>query len=156
MTGTKLENQIKGVFHTADAADRDLLGTEQYEELFASTAITVATDEQCIAVARGDLLVDKVQVVGDAAVTGANTNNFTCTVTRYNSDGTGATVVATLEFALNVNLVKFSPKALTNQALANLRVSKGQVLTYKTVQNGSGLAQPDIRVVVTVKYGRDD
>lgn len=77
------------------------------------------------------------------AITGAATNNRTVSLVNKAQDGTGATVVATLNFGSGTNAAAADEKAITLSATpANLVVAAGDVLEWTSTHVGTGIADP--------------
>lgn len=85
-----------------------------------------------------------------AAVTGANTNNFTLTVNRYTSAGVLVGAVASVTFSLAVNGVAFGVKDMGTIAFASLNA--GDVLTLsKTTTGTPTIVCPALNVTVDTR-----
>lgn len=86
--------------------------------------------------------VTAVRYMTPSAITGANTNSRTVTVTNRGS-GAGSTNVATLAFVSGVNTVAHTPKAIPLSGTpANLVVAAGDQLTFDSTHVGTGIADP--------------
>lgn len=95
--------------------------------------------------------VSRSAYVPSAAITGANTNSRTLTLTNRGQDGTGTTVVATLALTSGVNAAADDAKALTlSGTAANLVVAAGDVLTFDSVHVGTGITDPGGQVIVEI------
>lgn len=92
--------------------------------------------------------VSRVTYTPVAAVTGANTNSRTLTVTERGAAGSGSTNVATLALVSGVNAAADAEKALTLSAAANLVVAAGDVLTFESTHVGTGIADPGGQVLI--------
>ncbi len=118
----------------------------------AVPAVTTAgTDDTVLAQAPYAGVVTAVQYVPEALVTGAATNNRTLSLVNKGQDGSAAVTVATLTFGNGVNAAANNEVALTLSAPANLAVADGDTLLWRSVPNGTGLADPGglARVVVS-------
>lgn len=98
--------------------------------------------------------VSRVGYVPVSAITGANTNTRTLTVTNRGQDGTGTTNVATLALTSGVNAAADDEKAITLSGTAgHLTVAAGDVLTFDSTHASSGLADPGGSVVIEFTRG---
>ncbi len=87
--------------------------------------------------------VTAVTYVPEAAITGAATNTRAVTLVNKSQDGTGTTVVATLQFDNAVNAAAYDEKPVTLSATAaNLVVAAGDVLQWRSLHVGTGIADP--------------
>jgi hypothetical protein len=95
--------------------------------------------------------VTSVTHVPVAAITGAATNNRTISVVNRGQDGTGTTVVASLNFANGVNAAAFDEKDITLSVVANATtVAEGDILELRSAAVGSGIADPGGTAFITV------
>lgn len=79
----------------------------------------------------------------DSAITGAATNNRTISIVNKGQDGTGTTVVATLQFVNATNIAASDEGSLTlSGTAANLVVAAGDVLAFVSTHVGTGIADP--------------
>jgi len=93
--------------------------------------------------------VTRFAYVPAAAITGANTNSRTETLTNRGQAGAGTTVAATLAFTAGVNGVANDAKEATLSATAaNLVVAAGDTLTFDSTAVGTGLADPGGTAIV--------
>lgn len=83
-----------------------------------------------------------VEYVPEAAITGAATNNRTVSVVNRGQDGTGTAVVATLTFASGTNAAASDDVNLTLGTGVNIEVAEGDTLAWRSVHNGTGIADP--------------
>jgi len=99
--------------------------------------------------------ISRVTYTPSAAITGANTNSRTLTVTNRGAAGSGTTVVATLALTSGVNAAADAEKAVTlSGTAANLNVTQGDVITFESTHVGSsGLADPGGLVIVEFTRG---
>lgn len=112
---------------------------------------TGATGQSVIGEAPFAGTVTRAAYVPAAAITGAATNNRVSAVKNRTGAGAGTTVVATLTFASGTNATADDAKELTLSATAaDLVVAAGDVLTYDSSINGSGLADPGGKVIVEI------
>lgn len=95
--------------------------------------------------------VTAVTYVPSAAVTGAATDNRTVSVVNRGQDGTGTTVVASLNFGSGVNAAAFDEKAITLSVVANATtVAEGDVLEVRSAAVGTGIAEPGSTAFVEI------
>lgn len=96
-------------------------------------------------------VVTSVTYIPAATITGATTNNRTVSVVNRGQAGAGTTVVATLTFASGVNAPAFDEKAIPLSATAaDLVVAVGDVLEFRSVFAGTGIADPGGTVNLTL------
>jgi hypothetical protein len=95
--------------------------------------------------------ITSVTWIPDAAVTGANTNNFALQLQNGGSAGQGTTgVTAAKTYASGTDSVANTPEALTlSGTAANLLAAAGDVLVLARTVNSSGLASPSGTLEVT-------
>lgn len=87
--------------------------------------------------------VTAVAYVPEAGITGAASNTRSVTLVNKGQDGTGTTTVATLQFDSGVNAAAYDEKTVTLSATAaNLLVAQGDVLQWRSLHVGTGLADP--------------
>lgn len=85
------------------------------------------------------------------AITGANTNTRSVSLVNKKQDGSGTTVIATLQFNSGVNTVAADEKTITLSATAaDLNVSAGDVLQWQSTHVGTGIADPGGLVAVSI------
>ena len=97
-----------------------------------------------------DGTVSAVGFVADALLTGANTNTRKLSLINKKQNGSGTTVVATLQFNSGVNATAFASIAIPVSVTASdLVVAKGDVLAWQSDIVGTGLADPGGLAVVT-------
>lgn len=109
------------------------------------------SDDTVLAHAPFSGTVTAVEYVPEAAITGAATNNRTVSLVNKGQAGSGTTVVATLNFASGVNAVANDQKTIPLSATAaDLVVAEGDVLQWRSVAVGTGIADPGGLVKVTV------
>lgn len=95
--------------------------------------------------------VTDVEYVPDAAITGAATNNRTLSLVNKGQDGTGTTVMASLNFAGGTNAAANDERAVTLSVVAGAtNVAAGDVLAFLSTHIGTGIADPGGLVKVTV------
>ena len=101
------------------------------------------SDDSVIAQAPFAGTVTAVQYVPEAAITGAATNNRTVSLVNKGAAGSGSTVVATLTFANGTNATANNEVSLTlSSTAADLVVAEGDTLQWRSIANGTGLADP--------------
>lgn len=102
-----------------------------------------ASDDTVIGQAPFAGTVTAVQYVPEAAITGAATNNRTISLVNKGQAGTGTTIVATLTFASGTNATANNEVAITLSATAaDLVIAEGDTLQWRSVFNGTGIADP--------------
>jgi hypothetical protein len=95
--------------------------------------------------------VTAVEYVPESAITGAATNNRTVSLVNKGQAGSGTTVIATLNFASGVNAAANDQKTIPlSGTAADLVVAEGDVLQWRSVAVGTGIADPGGLVRVTV------
>lgn len=117
----------------------------------ADLPVTIAAGvpETTLGEAQGDYLITEVNVVAEAAMTGATATARTLTVFNRGNTGAGTTQVATLAFVTGVDLVANDKKTLTLSAVANaLNVAAGDVLECVETVASTGTVRPE--AVMTV------
>jgi hypothetical protein len=104
-----------------------------------------------VMVVQRDGTVSAVTYSPVTAITGANTNTRSVSLVNKGTDGTGTTVVATLQFNSGVNAAAATPTTVTLSGTpANLAVTAGQVLQWQSTHVGTGIADPGGLVVVAL------
>lgn len=87
--------------------------------------------------------VTDVEYVPEAAITGAATNNRTVSLVNKGQDGSGSTVIATLTFGSGTNAAANDDATVTlSGTAANRVVAAGDTLQWRSVANGTGIADP--------------
>jgi hypothetical protein len=95
--------------------------------------------------------VSAVRYIPKGTLTGDNTNKRTFTLYNRGTAGAGTTKVAELDMVLAVDLATYVPKAITLSATAaNLDVTAGEVLAFKSLHVASGVADPGGRIEVDI------
>jgi len=92
----------------------------------------------------------RVGIVPAAAITGANTNYMTLSVVNKGADGTGTAAIASKDYTLGVDAAQFAYNSLG--PVSNNLLRKDDTLTFKKAETGTGMAMPDL--VVVVEYVR--
>lgn len=109
------------------------------------------SDDSVIAQAQLTGVVTAVEYVPEAAITGAATNNRTVSLVNKGQAGTGTTTIATLTFGSGTNATANNEVALTlSSTAADLVVTAGDTLLWRSVANGTGIADPGGIARVTV------
>ena len=109
------------------------------------------SDDTVVGQAPFDCTVTDVEYVPEAAITGAATNNRTISLVNKGQDGSGSTVVATLTFGSGTNAAANDDATVTLSATAANRVlAAGDTLQWRSVANGTGLADPGGLVRITL------
>lgn len=84
------------------------------------------------------------------AITGANTNTRSVSLVNKALDGTGTTVVATIQYNSGVNAAASDETAVTLSGTpANLVLAAGSVLQWQSTHVGTGIADPGGLVNIT-------
>jgi hypothetical protein len=84
------------------------------------------------------------------AITGANTNTRSVSLVNKALDGTGTTVVATIQYNSGVNAAASDENTVTLSGTpANLVLAAGSVLQWQSTHIGTGIADPGGLVNVT-------
>lgn len=84
------------------------------------------------------------------AITGANTNTRSVSLVNKALDGTGTTVVATIQYNSGVNAAAADENTVTLSGTpANLNLAAGAVLQWQSTHIGTGIADPGGLVNVT-------
>lgn len=113
---------------------------------------TAGNDEDTIiGQAPFDCTVTAVQYVAEQAITGANTNTRSVSLVNKGQAGSGTTAVATLQFDSGVNASANDEKTVTlSGTAANLDLSAGDTLLWRSLHVGTGQTDPGGLVRVTV------
>lgn len=106
------------------------------------------TDQVHTAVVRRPGLVNSVVLYPNWAMSGADTNTRTYTLTNLGQSGAGTAVVATLALASGVNLSRGVAKTITLGAAADRTVAPGDILAWGSAISGTGLPDPGGRIVI--------
>lgn len=97
-----------------------------------------------------DMTISGVTYTTVTAITGANTNTRSVSLVNKGTDGSGSTVIATLQFNSGTNTVAADETTITLSGTpANLNVSAGQVLQWQSTAVGTGIADPGGLVNIT-------
>jgi hypothetical protein len=103
-----------------------------------------------------DSVVSAVTYAPVTAITGAATNNRTVSLVNKGQDGTGTTVIATLNFANGTNAAASDERSIPLSGTpANLEVAAGDVLQWQSAAVGTGIADPGGLVAVTTAADYD-
>lgn len=106
-------------------------------------ALAVGVDRDYTVEAPFDGVISSVSYTPVAAVAGADTNSRTVSVINKGQAGAGAAVVASLALTNGVNMVADDEKAVTLSGTpANLVVAAGDVLVFRSLHVGTGIADP--------------
>jgi hypothetical protein len=119
--------------------------------LAAQPVATAGNDLNAAAVeAPFDGTVTGVTYTPTTAITGANTNTRSVSLVNKGQDGTGTTVIATLQFNSGTNAPAMDETAIPLSGTpANLVVAAGDELQWQSTHVGTGIADPGGRVEVT-------
>lgn len=91
--------------------------------------------------------VTKVEVVPQAAITGASTNSANWNLINKGTDGLGTTELANKDFVTGVNAAAFDVLVLYTPTTP-AKLAAGTVLALQREKVGTGLALPEALVVV--------
>lgn len=109
------------------------------------------SDDTVLGQAPFDCTVVDVEYVPESAITGAATNNRTVSLINKGQDGTGVVVVATLTFGSGTNAAANDDTTVTlSGTAANRNLTAGDTLQWRSVANGTGIADPGGLARVTV------
>jgi hypothetical protein len=98
-----------------------------------------------------DATVTAVEYVPEAAITGAATNHRTVSLVNKGQAGSGTTTVATLTFDNGVNATAYNERAITlSGTAANLDLTAGDTLQWRSIHVGTGITDPGGVVRVTI------
>lgn len=90
-----------------------------------------------------DGVVSGVSYTPTATITGADTNSRTLSVVNKGQGGAGTAIAATLALTAGVNAAAYDEKAVPLSGTpANLVVAAGDVLVFRSVAVGTGIADP--------------
>jgi len=110
------------------------------------------TEDTVLGQAPFDCTVTSVEYIPEAAITGAATNNRTISLVNKGQAGSGATSVASLSFASGTTAAAYNERALTlSGTAANLDLSAGDTLQFRSVAVGTGITDPGGLVRVAVE-----
>jgi hypothetical protein len=99
-------------------------------------------------------VVRSVTYTPKVAIAGVNTNTRRVRVFNRRQDGSGATVVADLQFNAGVNATAFDERDIPLTAtVADRDVAEGDILEFRSESVGTGLADPG--GVVAIEFQRD-
>jgi hypothetical protein len=109
-------------------------------------------DDTVIAQAPFDCTVTAVEYVPEAGITGAATNNRTFSLVNKGQAGSDSTTVASLAFdSGSVTATANNEKAITlSGTAANLNLTAGDTLLWRSVHVGTGITDPGGLVKVTI------
>ena len=90
----------------------------------------------------------RVSIIPQAAITGADTDSMTLNVVDKALVGVGTTVLGTKAYTSGVNVIAFNDDTLVAETAAKT-VAAGAVVNLERAKVGTGLAMPQLLVVVT-------
>lgn len=101
-----------------------------------------------------NFLIVSATLTWSAAITGANTNNFTISFFNRGAAGAGSVAWATaITYASGTNAAKATPAALTLSSTASdLQAAAGDVLAVELSTTGTGLLCPGGTVMLTGRW----
>ena len=108
-------------------------------------------DDVVLTQAPFDCTVTLVEYVPEASITGAATNHRTVSLVNKGQAGSGTTTVASLTFDSGVNATAYNERAITlSSTAANLDLTAGDTLQWRSIHVGTGITDPGGIVRVTV------
>lgn len=108
-------------------------------------------DTIAVGVAPFDCTVTKVEVLHDAAITGADTNYFTDSLFDGGADGTGTTVIASKAYVDSVDGAILNDTLTLSGTAANLNIDEGDKFIFDQAKTGNGMEDPAKMVRITFK-----
>lgn len=115
-----------------------------------ASQVAAGTADVAVGEAPYDATVTSVTFTPDAAITGATATKRTITLENRGANGSGSTVIATLDLVTGVNPAKHDETAFTlSGTAANLLLTAGDVLALKEAVTSTGTANPGGRLQVT-------
>lgn len=129
--------------------------TAPYVQVIERNVPAVSTagndDDTVLGQAPFDCTVTAVQYVAEAAITGADTNSRTVSLVNKGQAGSGTTSVASLALTSGVNATANDEKVITlSGTAANLDLTAGDTLLWRSIHVGTGITDPGGVVRVTV------
>ncbi len=109
-------------------------------------------DDTVVGQAPFDCTVTAVEYIPESSITGAATNNRSFSLVNKGQSGSGSTTVATLAFdSGSVTAAANDEKAIPlSGTAANLNLSAGDTLLWRSVHAGTGITDPGGLVRVTI------
>ena len=132
-----------------------LPGTVSEQTRFILVALGTAVDQLAWKNNTGATVkITGAGVIFDAAVTGADTNNFAIGIVNKELAGSGSVAVTSVTtYASGTDAVAFVEEPLTlSGTAANLLIADGEVVVMSKTENGSGLEMPAGLVVLRFQY----
>lgn len=127
-----------------------------YEETVQAKPAADATRDDTVVVVKRAGTVTAVTFVGDAVITGVDTNTARHDLINKGLTGGDTRVVATKAYPNGVTTAAYDEIALTvTTTAANVAVVAGDVLALSTVKVGSNVAVTTPRLVVRVTIAPD-
>lgn len=130
--------------------------TAPYVQVITANVPSVSTagndDDTVIAQAPFDATVTAVEYVPEAAITGAATNHRTFSLVNKGQAGSSTTTVASLAFdSGSVTAAANNEKSITlSGTSANLDLTAGDTLLWRSIHIGTGITDPGGIVRVTI------
>jgi len=110
------------------------------------------TEDTVLGQAPFDCTVTSVEYIPEGAITGAATNNRTISLVNKGQGGSGTISVASLSFGSGTTAAAYNERALTlSGTAANLNLSAGDTLQFRSVAVGTGITDPGGLVRVAVE-----
>lgn len=131
------------------------MSTAPYVRVIEADVPAVSTagndDDTVVGQAPFDGVVAKVEYVPESAITGADTNSRTVSLVNKGQAGSGSTTVASLALTNGVNAAASDEKTITlSGTAANLNVTAGDTLLWRSVHVGTGITDPGGLVRITL------
>lgn len=133
---------------------RDIQSTHTTRATILAQGTAGTPDTWTVFKAPANITVVAVTWIPNAAVTGANTNNFSLQIQNRGSAGVATTAITAVKtYALATDSVAHDSEPLTlSTTAANLDVADGDVVAVVRAVNGSGLASPDGLLEIDFRY----
>lgn len=127
-----------------------------YEETILAKPAADATRDDTVCVIRRAGTVTAVEIIGDAVITGVDTNTARHDLINKGLTGGDTRVVATKTYPNGVTTVAYDATPLTvTTTPANVAVVAGDVLALSTVKVATNVAVTTPRLLVRVTVGAD-
>jgi len=129
----------------------DIPGTRCHQSYVLEIAAATATIKYPIFRAPDAVTVMKVEVVPQAAVTGADTNYRELNILDGGTDGTGTTEVGNLDLVSGVNMIALDGKNIPFNATyltPGVTMVEGDTLILQSVKAGNGILVPALLIYV--------
>lgn len=133
--------------------DHDVPGDHKFTAFIPAQATAGTAQRVPVWEAPYACTVTAARWIPQAAVSGANTNNFALGLINRGQAGAGTTAVTTVKtYASGTDSVASVPESLTlSSTAADLNLAAGDQLDFARTVNGTGLASPHGVLVLTVR-----